>query len=401
MLVACSWVGCVAPSFEPEDQASADVEVAVTALPLTGTTLFQDTFATRSFGAWSSASSAWTTSTSLASAGSYALLPASRSGAPLARVGTCSGSCYLQSGGLRLTGSSAVSLEFSLTTTLSSSTDFVGLRVHDGSSWRDLGSPWPTTVGPANWRRVVIDLSAYRAVSSFRFAFYGRSLESGDFAQVDDVQLIVSVDAPVCGDGRRAGAELCDGTDLGGNTCTGLGFNGGTLACSSTCALDTSGCTDQTQTGVDCRDPSTWPAAWSDFENQVLLLVNQRRAAGASCGSSVFGAAPALSSHDQLRQAARCHSLDMATLNYFSHTGLDGSNPGARIAATGYVAGTWGENIAAGQRTAQQVVDGWVASEGHCRNLMNKNFAELGVGYAFDADASYDHYWTQNFGTRR
>ena len=40
-----------------------------------------------------------------------------------------------------------------------------------------------------------------------------------------------------------------------------------------------------------------------------------------------------------------------------------------------------GENIAAGQRTPQDVVDGWIASDGHCANLMNPNFEELGTGY--------------------
>jgi uncharacterized protein YkwD len=294
-----------------------------------------------------------------------------------------------------------VSLEFSVTTTLSATSDYVGLRVHDGSVWRDLGTPWPAVTGTMSWRRVAVDLSAFKTAPSLRFALYGRSLESGDSAQIDDVRLVVSVEAPVCGDGRRSGEEACEGTDLGGNTCAGLGFNGGTLGCASTCTLDTSGCTDQTAGGIDCRNPSTWPATWVAFEDEVLALGNQRRAAGATCGTTAFPAVPALASNEQLRAAARCHSLDMATQNYFSHTGLDGSNPGARVAATGYVASTWGENIAAGYRTAQQVVDGWIASEGHCRNLMSRNFLEIGVGYAFDANSDYDHDWTQNFGTRR
>lgn len=49
--------------------------------------------------------------------------------------------------------------------------------------------------------------------------------------------------APVCGDGVRQGNEACDGTDLGGATCLSVGdFIGGTLGCSASCALDTSGC---------------------------------------------------------------------------------------------------------------------------------------------------------------
>lgn len=383
--------GCAANLDDPPP------DVAGSAAPLSGTSLFRDTFASGNLAAWPARSSAWSTSTSLASSASYALLPADRSGAPVARVGACFGTCTLQSPVIDLSGASAVSLELSVSTTLSSTADYVGVRVYDGSAWRDFGAPWTSATGTSGWRRVAIDLSAFAGVRGFRFALYGRSLESGDSAQIDDVQLIAAFTG-ACGDGVRSANEACDGADLGGNTCVGLGFNGGSLGCSASCTLDTAQCTDQTPAGIDCRNPATWPAAWTQFEDEVLVLVNQRRAAGATCGTTVYAAAPAVVANDKLRQAARCHSLDMATQNYFSHTGLDGSNPGARIAATGYRATRWGENIAAGYRTPQQVVDGWVASPGHCANLMNGNYVHLGNGYAFDSASGYDHYWTQDFG---
>jgi len=48
--------------------------------------------------------------------------------------------------------------------------------------------------------------------------------------------------AATCGNGAVEPGEACDGADLGGQTCEGLGYLGGTLACSSSCTLDPSGC---------------------------------------------------------------------------------------------------------------------------------------------------------------
>ena len=391
----CVLVCCLAGCMSETDSA----EVGVASGALSGTTLFNDAFG-GGLGAWSR-SAVWSTTSSLVSAASYTNLPAARSGAPVARVrGVCSGTCALFAPTLSTAGASAVSLEFSLATALSSTTGAFGVRAFDGRTWRDLAT-WRRASNAAGWRRIAIDLSAYANLSNFRFALFGRSLTSTDSAQVDDVQLVVATAAASCGDGVRGGTEACDGSDLGGNTCTGLGFNGGSLSCTSQCTLDSSACTDQVG-GVDCRDPSTWPSAWTQFEDQVLTLTNQHRAAGANCGATPFPACTgALADNAMLRQAARCHSLDMATQNYFSHTGLDGSDPGDRIAATGYRAFTWGENIAAGYTTPQQVVDGWMNSEGHCHNIMNCNFVHLGVGYGFDSGSTYDHYWTQDFGASR
>lgn len=88
----------------------------------------------------------------------------------------------------------------------------------------------------------------------------------------------------------------------------------------------------------------------------------------------------------------------MAARNYFSHTSQDGRTVAQRVTATGYVWRTVGENITAGQATPESVVGGWLKSEGHCRNVMNPGFKELGVGYA--QGGSYGHYWVQNFGAR-
>jgi uncharacterized protein YkwD len=109
---------------------------------------------------------------------------------------------------------------------------------------------------------------------------------------------------------------------------------------------------------------------------------------------------PPLAKDENLRKAARCHSLDMAKQNYMAHTSKDGRSPWDRIKAAGYTGFGNAENVAAGQSTPERVVDGWMQSTGHCNNIMTSGSNELGVGYAFQSSADYDHYWTQNFGKR-
>lgn len=146
-----------------------------------------------------------------------------------------------------------------------------------------------------------------------------------------------------------------------------------------------------------CSDAG-WNAGWATLESQVLTLVNQRRAAGATCGGVAKPAVPALTLNTKLRCAARNHARDMANNNYFSHTGLNGSQFYQRITAAGYTWTQVAENIAAGQTTAASVVAGWMASTGHCNNIMNGALKNIGVGYAYNVNATYDHYWVQDFG---
>lgn len=141
----------------------------------------------------------------------------------------------------------------------------------------------------------------------------------------------------------------------------------------------------------------------SDFRASVLARVNQWRASGANCGSEgMFPAAPALVWNDALTQAATGHSQDMAAHNYFSHNSLDGRTLSQRIDATGYDWSSIGENIAAGQMTVNAVVDGWIASPGHCANIMNRNFVDVGVACVpGSANTTYRTYWAMNLGRPR
>ena len=148
-----------------------------------------------------------------------------------------------------------------------------------------------------------------------------------------------------------------------------------------------------------CMPVSDWPAEWVAYELEVIDLVNEVRAQGANCGSEgVFGPAGPVVWEAALTCAARVHSKDMADNNYFSHTNLQGNGPGWRMNQAGYNGGGWGENIAAGQQSPQSVINSWLDSDGHCANMLNPSFSELGVGYAF-GNGQYGHYWTQNFGS--
>ncbi len=141
----------------------------------------------------------------------------------------------------------------------------------------------------------------------------------------------------------------------------------------------------------------------ADFRALALARVNSARAAGASCGAEGdFPAAPALAWNDALTQASLVHSDDMVALDFFSHTGSSGSSAGQRATAAGYVWSTWGENIAAGQATVDSVMAGWLASPGHCANLMNARFRDIGLAcVSGTANNRYRTYWTMTLGAAR
>ena len=99
-----------------------------------------------------------------------------------------------------------------------------------------------------------------------------------------------------------------------------------------------------------------------------------------------------------LNTAAYDHSDDMARNNYFSHTGLDGSNFSQRVMDADYSGSPRGENIAAGNSSVNATFNQWVNSSGHLNNMLNTNVNEMGVGHASYSGSTYTHYWTQVFG---
>lgn len=119
------------------------------------------------------------------------------------------------------------------------------------------------------------------------------------------------------------------------------------------------------------------------FEQQVLELTNQERAKN--------GLRP-LKANAELNYAADKYAEEMSQRRVLSHTGPDGSKPWDRAEAVGYEAQMMGENIAAGQRTPEQVVQDWMNSSGHRANILRSQYTDIGVGF-------YNNYWVQDFGS--
>jgi uncharacterized YkwD family protein len=121
----------------------------------------------------------------------------------------------------------------------------------------------------------------------------------------------------------------------------------------------------------------------SEYTRQVVDLTNEQR--------RINGLAP-LQIDTQLSDVAQMKSQDMQSNGYFSHTSPTYGSPFDMMRDFGVSYRTAGENIAQGQRTPQEVVNAWMNSAGHRRNILNGNFTHIGVGYE-----SSGNHWTQMF----
>ncbi|MEU6666704.1 CAP domain-containing protein [Streptomyces sp. NPDC046727] len=120
---------------------------------------------------------------------------------------------------------------------------------------------------------------------------------------------------------------------------------------------------------------------------EVLALTNAERGRAGL---------PALATDPLLTAAAQAHCADMVARDFYAHTSPDGGEPWDRAAAAGARRRTIGENIACGQRSPAEVVEGWMNSPGHRANILGREFTHLGVGFAGGGRAGT--YWTQLFG---
>ncbi|WP_431046049.1 CAP domain-containing protein [Streptomyces sp. P1-3] len=139
-----------------------------------------------------------------------------------------------------------------------------------------------------------------------------------------------------------------------------------------------------------------WTALWAEpftaaglarTASEVIALTNAQRAAARL--------AP-LAPDPRLTVAAQAHSDDMVGRDFYSHTSPDGHQPWDRAAAAGCAHRGIGENIACGQRTPAEVVEGWMNSPGHRANILKPDFTHIGIGYAVGGASGT--YWTQLFG---
>ena len=128
---------------------------------------------------------------------------------------------------------------------------------------------------------------------------------------------------------------------------------------------------------------------------RTLELVNEVRARGVRCGERSFAPAPAMTLSVMLAGVAFAHATDMAEHNYFEHRDLAGHSPADRVRAVGYKEKLVGENIAYGPKSAEEVVQGWLDSPGHCENIMDPRFAEMGIAYAPGQASRRGLYWVQ------
>ena len=137
------------------------------------------------------------------------------------------------------------------------------------------------------------------------------------------------------------------------------------------------------QPAPEPQQPQVNPA---DYKAQVVAIINQERA-NAGLGS--------VSQNASLDAVAQIRAQEIA--QSFSHTRPDGTNCFTILDQYGIPNSAAGENIAAGYGTPEEVMTGWMNSDGHRANILNSSFGQVGIGYYTDPNGVYGTYWVQMF----
>ena len=235
------------------------------------------------------------------------------------------------------------------------------------SSSSDMGDIGAVTSAPA---QEVPDSSDSDANTDPQISVPGASLPDSDSGTDSDTGSGIDTDSGA-GNGDADGVDANANTDDNTTVVSQLVANAGSVACAA-------------------------PAA--DFENTMLAVVNQSRGVARMCGDESRDAVGSVIWNNQLAQAAVNHANDMVTHNFFSHDGSDGLGVSHRADAVSYNWRAIGENIAAGQRDIEEVHQGWLDSPGHCLNIMNRLYTEVGAACVTTDTADYGTYWVVVFG---
>lgn len=148
-----------------------------------------------------------------------------------------------------------------------------------------------------------------------------------------------------------------------------------------------------TPAALPTASPRPARAPEEDLVAQVIRYTNEYRAEN-GCGP--------VGEHPVLNAVAQDYAIEMAEGDFFAHEAPHGSTLAERMEVVDYAYQVVGENLAAGFSSARAVVDNWMLSEDHRRNMMNCQFEDIGVGHIFleedPGQEMWNHYWVQILG---
>jgi uncharacterized protein YkwD len=144
-----------------------------------------------------------------------------------------------------------------------------------------------------------------------------------------------------------------------------------------------------TPTSMGCLPDPPLDASDAGVDTAVFNNINQQRSNNSLSAYTL---------NDQLVQAARRHSTDMAQNNVTSHTGSDGSTARQRIEQACYNAAATGEIIGWGFTSVDAMMNWWMNSDTHRNQILHATHEDIGVAYVNAPGSSFTHYWTVTFG---
>lgn len=153
--------------------------------------------------------------------------------------------------------------------------------------------------------------------------------------------------------------------------------------------------------GIMGSGPAAASCGMKMSPQEVLQRINAARAAGYRCGRRAMGPAAPLKWEPTLFSAASSHSMDMARRNYFEHRSPEGADVASRASAVNYNWKSVGENIAGGDLSVDEAMQGWLNSPDHCENIMDPKFVDVAVACVAQPGTEWGTYWTMMLGRKR